>query len=245
MLPPSVVDAADAFWARDLGCEPDDLRPSTTRVQAHAGRLVGNDGIWILTIGEFPIVSLPPPLLARLETRPRHWTRSLVQDPALLTRELHPAGIVKIVGPAPIAYASDAMLVRAPGPASRTLTDADGGAVDALRASCTPEEWEHGGSIFGEVPTFGAFDETERLAALAGYEVWNDQLAHIAIVSASANRNQGYGASAARLAAQSAIAAGLVPQYRTLASNSAAMRVAEKLGFEQYGFSVFIKLAAG
>jgi RimJ/RimL family protein N-acetyltransferase len=213
-------------------------------MQAHAGRLVGNDGIWILVVGEFPIVSLPPALLSPLEDRARRWTRSLVQDRALLAHEVRPARIANIVGPAPIAYASDAMLIRAPGPAARRLTDADRAAVDALRASCTPEEWQHGGSTLGEVPTFGAFDDAGRLAALAGYEVWNDHLAHIAIVSASPRRRAGFGASVARLAAQSAIAAGLVPQYRTLASNTAAMRVAEKLGFEQYGFSVYIKLVA-
>jgi hypothetical protein len=43
-------------------------------------------------------------------------------------------------------------------------------------------------------------------------------------------------------AAEHALGAGLVPQYRTLQSNTPAMAVAKRLGFVEYGFSVYVRL---
>ena len=126
---------------------------------------------------------------------------------------------------------------------ARQLVEADADAATALRTRCEAETWEHGGSEFGRVPTFGAFDGEGELAAMAGYERWG-QIAHISIVSAPHRRSQGHGAAAVLAAAEHALNAGLVPQYRTLKTNGPSMRVAERLGFQEYGVSMYVKVDA-
>lgn len=35
----------------------------------------------------------------------------------------------------------------------------------------------------------------------------------------------------------------LLPQYRTLRANSPSMKIAQRLGFDEYGFSVYVRLS--
>ncbi len=93
------------------------------------------------------------------------------------------------------------------------------------------------------MPVFGCFTDSGDPLALAGYKTWGEET-HIAIVSAPSHRGRGFSTAAVACAAQHAIGAGPIPQYRTLASNAASMGIAKNLGFERYGFSVFIRLAA-
>jgi GNAT superfamily N-acetyltransferase len=238
MLADDVVKIADAWWARDFACAPSQLRPPATHVQAHAGELAGNDGIWILVVGPCPLISMPAAMLPELAERARGWTTPIVEDPAELAGQLSTT-VSRIVGPAFIGYATT---MKSGGVRSaRRLDERDGRAVAALRARCAPQEWEHGGSDLAHVPTFGCFDAHGELAAIAGYETWHGTIAHISIVSAGTHRGQGYGAAAVALAAEHAMGAGLLPQYRTLKANRPSMRLARKLGFEEYGFSTYVR----
>ena len=202
----------------------------------------GNEGIWILSVGDFPLISLPPKLMPVLGDAAKLWSRAMVGDPEALLRALAPLHVEKLVGPAFIGFAMENTLVVPSGPKARPLSEADVRAVDELRASCTPLEWEHGGSAIEENPSFGAFDEDGCLAALASYKKWNRRIAHLYVITAPHRRSGGFGSAVVGLAARSAMDLELVPQYRTLMSNSPSMRVAEKLGFEQYGFSVYLKV---
>jgi predicted GNAT family acetyltransferase len=67
-------------------------------------------------------------------------------------------------------------------------------------------------------------------------------IAHISIITHPDHRGLSLGRSAVAHLAGRAIAAGLLPQYRTLESNQASMRVAELLGFRSYATSVSIRL---
>jgi hypothetical protein len=243
MLADSTVRIADAWWARDFACSPDELRPAATHVQVHAGELAGDDGIWILAVGTWPLVSLPPAVFPRLRERAQRWSRQTIATCGALEEALWPFRASRTVGPAFIGYASRESLRKDVRRRARQLVETDGETVAALRTRCDAEAWEHGGSEFGRVPTFGAFDEEGELAALAGYERWG-QIAHISIVSAPHGRSQGHGAAAVLAATENALEAGLVPQYRTLKANGPSMRVAERLGFEEYGLSMYVNLAA-
>jgi len=142
--------------------------------------------------------------------------------------------------PASIAYATRECGADA---RARALDEGDRDRVADLRSRCTAEEWEHGGSDFGSVPTFGAFDERGELMALAGYQRW-DRIAHLYIVTSPAARGRGYGGAAVSAAASHASSAGLLPQYRTLRANVPAIRLARRLGFAEYGVSVFVRIRA-
>jgi GNAT superfamily N-acetyltransferase len=242
MLGEDVLRIADSWWARDFACEPHQLRLPTTRVQAHAGELAGAEGIWILVVGACPLISMPAELLPGLGERASRWTVSTVEDPGELAEQLAPASAREIIGPAFIGYATADSLRRPAARSVRRLHDVDSDAVAKLRAECGAVEWEHGGSELEKVPAFGAFDDDGGLVSMAGYERWLDRIAHISIVTRPDRRGHGHGAAAVALAAEHGLSHGLLPQYRTLKSNLPSMRVAERLGFEPYGFSVYVKL---
>ena len=112
MLEDDVRRIADSWWARDFACESRELRPRTTRVQAHTGELAGDDGIWILVVGGCPLISMPAEILPALHERASGWTVSTVEHPARLAGELAPTSAVEIIGPAYIGYARAASLKR-------------------------------------------------------------------------------------------------------------------------------------
>jgi ribosomal protein S18 acetylase RimI-like enzyme len=84
-----------------------------------------------------------------------------------------------------------------------------------------------------------------KLVAYAGFEVWDDALAHLCTVTHPAFRKQGHGQSVVREAMKLSIARGLTPQYRGLESNMASLRLSARLGFSNYGFSVAARLSEG
>lgn len=236
---------ADDWWARDFACSSLELRPSQTHVQQHAGALSDNPGIWILVAGGAPLISLPVDTINVLAALAQSWSVSDVGDAALLERllaPLCPRPVDKVIGPAFIGYGS---------PESLDLRDAQFArpfdspvAFRKLQAACDEEEWEHGGSDPHPERTFGVVDQANELVALSGYEVWNESIAHISIVTHPLYRGRSLGRAAVALAAQHALAAGLVPQYRTLRRNTPSMSIAKRLGFLEYGFSVYVRLRA-
>jgi RimJ/RimL family protein N-acetyltransferase len=148
-----------------------------------------------------------------------------------------------IIGPAFIGYTTDASLRSNAAKYARQVAEEDREAVEQLRTKCRAEEWEHGGSEFGKVPSFGAFDAGGGVAAIAGFETWQDNIAHISVVTDRDRRARGHGEAAVALAARHALNSGLLTQYRTLKSNTASVRLAQKLGFEEYGASVYVRVA--
>ena len=242
MLDVKTLDIADRRWAQDFDLGPATLRPTAPHVQEHAGRMQGAEGIWILWAGGAPLISLPESTWDVLTRRAITWDVELVSDPGALADALRPLVSPKIVGPAWIGYGTKETLDLSSAERARELNDSDADAVPALRADCSEEGWAHGGSEHGAVPTFGAFAEDGTLGALAGYRIWDERIAHLSIVGARRHGGQGHGTAAVARAARHALDAGLLPQYRTLANNAPSRGIARRLGFETYGYSVFVRL---
>jgi len=241
-LPDNVREAADTWWAQDFAVDPCALRPPRTVVQEHAGRLTGATGIWILVTGNFPVISMPANVFSVLRETAKAWSSSLVADSTAIVDAIAPFESTKVVGPAFIGYGTGGSLNLSCAERARHLSSADAPSVEALRRECTAAEWEHGAGRAGACH-FGAVDGDNRLCSLASYVTWG-RLAHIAAITRPASRGHGYGRAAVALAAKHAIEVGLIPQYRTLASNGPSMQLAKHLGFQEYGFSVFVRLAA-
>ncbi|MBB4634797.1 GNAT family N-acetyltransferase [Longimicrobium terrae] len=196
--------------------------------------------MFILLMSGAPVVSAPPHLVQALASRVAAWTPASVSRPAALLAALTDLGAHEVIGPAFIGYADS---VAGPAePATRPLTGDDAPWVEALKAACSPEEWEHGGSDIAGGTAVGVFVDG-RLAALAGYEVWDGCIAHLAIVTAPAYRGRGLGRAAVGAAARAAVQRGLVAQYRTLDANAASVRIAHALGFVRFATSVSVRLA--
>jgi len=199
----------------------------------HEADLGDYDGIFALFRGCAATISFPPDCLESL----RHQLPPQPLTPAIFADAFRGSGFT-IIGPAYIGYAEN---VCPPVHPVHSLTGCDVSAAGALRAVCSEMEWEHGGSLVGEYPSSGVFVGSE-LVALAGYEVWRGTIAHISVITHPAFRGRGWGRSAVAHVARIALTAGLVPQYRTLQSNRASIRIAESLGFLHYATSVAVRL---
>ena len=236
---------ADEWWARDFACSRSELRPTRARVQQHTGTLTGDPGIWILVAGGAPLISLPSDTAEAFAERARGWSAADVADAAFLQRELTSVGprtVDRIIGPAFIGYGSAGSLDLRDAHLARPISSQ--AELLRLQAACEAEEWDHGGSEPEHGRTFGVVNQAGEVLALSGYEVWNDSIAHISIVTHPLYRGLGHGRAAVALAAQHALAAGLIPQYRTLRQNAPSMNIARRLGFFEYGFSLYVRLQA-
>jgi GNAT superfamily N-acetyltransferase len=227
------ISQATSYWASHLGCSAESLFAQPLHIVTHGADLADYDGIFALFRSGGATVSFPPDRIESL--------RRLLPSPPVT-----PDGFAgtfggssfTVIGPAYIGYAE---VVRPPSHPVRSLTEHDASAARALRAACPETEWEHGGSVVGEHPSSGVFVGSE-LVALAGYEVWGDAIAHISVITHPTFRGRGFGHSAVSHLASTALAVGFVPQYRTLESNRASIRIAEFLGFTYYATSVAVRL---
>ena len=227
---------ADRYWAGHLGCAPGELFSRPFRVVTHGDELAGYRGVLALFRDGGATASIPPDqaselrgLLAGLEDR---------GTPEAFADALAPVASL-VLGPAYLGYTLE---IRGDDSQARTLNHEDTAAVEKLREACDETEWEHGGSSL-DLPCSGVFED-DQLVALSGYEIWGGTIAHLYIVTHPAFRGRGSGRAAVAHLARRALAAGLLPQYRTLEANTPAIRIAEALGFQRYATSMAVRLAA-
>lgn len=225
---------ADAYWADHFGCPANEFFTTPVRTIGHGGELTGYWGVFALFREASVMVSVPHDaddgIYARLAL-PRS-----CESLAALALTLEPFA-ERIIGPAFIGYASE---VPRPLHCPRALDSNDAHLLQELENSCEPIEWDHGGSSLDH-PCSGVIIEG-RLAALAGYEIWGNSIAHLAVVCHPDFRGRGFGKSAVAHLAARAMRSGLLPQYRTLDSNAASMGIGASLGFRRYATSLAVRL---
>jgi GNAT superfamily N-acetyltransferase len=229
-----IPSTADTYWAAHLGCRPRELFGRPFHLATHGVELAGYNGVQALFRNGCVCASIPPEREAEFVSLLMHVRGGCSPDHFIAA--LQPVASL-VLGPAFVGYAET---VPQPSRAARRLSAQDEDAVKALERACDPTEWEHGGSPLTH-PCSGVF-VGEQLAALAGYEVWAGTIAHISIVTHPEFRGRGLGRSAVAHLAQRAICAGLLPQYRTLDSNTPSIRVGASLGFQRYATSVAVRL---
>lgn len=232
MLAPKALPIIDAYWASHFGIAADGLFAEPIQLITHAGELSGYEGVFALFRNGSVIVSSPP---EKSDLRQR-----IVQATELTNESLASAlspVARRVIGPAEIRYATS---VTKHSTHARPLTFSDATAVDALQQACDPTEWEHGGSSLDQ-PCSGVFVDGT-LAALAGYEVWGERIAHLSIITHPQHRGRGLGREAVGHLAMRALDSGLLPQYRTLAANHPSIQIAAALGFELYATSLAFRL---
>lgn len=241
MLRPETRQRLDAYWAGVFGCAEAGLRPHVPAVLPRRED-DGFRGVYAMELGAAPVALLSRRLIDT------HASRVAAVLASGLDGGVDPWSVVfgdevdAVVGPAALLCA-DAGTFRPlpPSDAVRLLTRDDLPHAEALRRACTPTEWEHGGSAVGHDVAAGSFAGGE-LAALAGFEVWGEAIAHIAIVAHPAHRGRGHAAAAVSRVAAEALERGLVAQYRTLESNAPSLAVAQRLGFQPYARSLAVRL---
>jgi RimJ/RimL family protein N-acetyltransferase len=245
MLSEETLDIVDEYWAQDLGCTRGELRPPAPRLQVHGGGLEGYAGVFILVLdGAAPVVSAPPDLGGLLSARAARFTADAVSRPDVLRSLLEPMEVAPVIGPAVLNYADAAMFKSGDLAFTRALEMADRAEFETLKAACERAEWDPKGFDLDGRRTFGAFNSGGELLAVANFEVWAERIAHLRVVAHPQVRGQGYGPRAIGAAATCALDSNLVLQYRALRENRASLRVAAKLGFQAYGWSIAARFAA-
>ena len=250
-LSPPTLRSIGSYWAEQFGISPDTLFQEPLSLVTHGPGWEGYHGVQALfdvTTGH-AIVSMPEgaqavlhPLLEPLVTSP------LACTPASLAEALRSVAS-KVIGPAILQY-TGALVTPEPSsrptppssPARVIHSEGDAALVTSLQSAVTSLEWEHGGSDSESCHHQWGVIVGETLTALATYEVWGGTIAHISIVTHPAYRGQGHGRAAVALATQQALAQNLVPQYRTLASNTPSLAIAQRLGFVPFATSLAVRL---
>lgn len=226
---------ADRYWADHLGCLPTELFSAPFRVITHGEELRGYRGVQLLFREGMATASVPPDRESELRSRLAGLENGFC--PAAFAAALSPVAAL-VLGPAYLGYTRE---IRGDDSTARALSFDDAPAVESLRQACGEEAWDHGGSSL-DVPCSGVF-VSGQLTALAGYETWGGTIAHLCIVTRPDFRGRGFGRAAVAHLARRALAAGLLPQYRTLDANTPSIRIAEALGFQRYATSMAVRLA--
>jgi RimJ/RimL family protein N-acetyltransferase len=239
-LDSALLEVVDRYWARFFDCAPEALRSDTAQIGVHVGQ--GDyAGCYLMEFGGAPVVSLPIGEVERYRAAIAQWKAGVVRMPALV-EAIFGKRVVAIVGPAFVGYNDQKHFQPYLSGSTRRLTSRDEKEVDMLRAACALEEWEAGGSEFRPNAMVGAFRGQE-LAALAGYQLWGEQVAHIAILTHPAFRGQGHATAAVSTLTEMVFERALVPQYRTLETNAPSLAVARRLGFVRYATSLAVRFA--
>lgn len=227
------------YWASFFGRPVAALDHPGLQVVPHA-ELGEYRGLFCLRREATALVSVPPDRVSHWQARLVPLAPDALLDPQLMAQV---AGVQpdQVIGPALLAYADADTLRPFPLAGTRLLSTLDEEAHAALEAACEPTEWAHGGSEFGLLPLAGRFVR-EQLVALAGYELWGEQIAHIAVITHPAHRGQGYGGEVVSLLAETVIARGMIAQYRTLRANTPSVRLADSLGFVPLAETLAIRL---
>jgi RimJ/RimL family protein N-acetyltransferase len=237
----ALLEVVDRYWAQFFGCAPEALRSDTAQMGVHTAE---DDyaGCYLMEFGGSPVVSLPIGEVEPYRAAIARWEAGILRMPALVAA-VFGKRVVAIIGPAFVGYSDRKHFRPSFSSSTRRLTAQDEKPVYMLRAACAVEEWEAGGSEFRPSAMVGAF-RSQELAALASYQLWGDQIAHISILTHPAFRGQGHATKAVSTLTEMIFQHGLVPQYRTLEANAPSLAVARRLGFVQYATSLAVRFAS-
>ncbi|MFC5133146.1 MULTISPECIES: GNAT family N-acetyltransferase [Haloferacaceae] len=221
------------YWADRLGVPPNAFEKSGgTAGSAEEG------GIQLFSHGDSLVVGVPDPLLDAAEDRSETVVSLDTEDEdavhGWLTRF---DGIEQAIGPTFYGYVDRETFTPVESDA-RVLTAADTAAYQAFQRSIPDSEWDQGGTQFTPGETVGLFVDGE-LVAVAGFDVWEGLLAHLAVVTHPNYRGHGYGQIVVSQATERAFADGLLPQYRTSDAWPWSVALAQDLGFHRFATAYF------
>ena len=229
------IDIVRLAWARELGL-PDDASLDD------AGRLHvvddDSDRVMFVVLDGHAVLVGPEQIIERAEG---------VSNDVLATRD----GLADVAGsrrgrcggPIVLAYLDDSRdEIRVGHP----LISHEGADADRVVASVPPDD-AAGIRSFGVDSWFTVFDDAmgesdATPAATAGYVEWRGFLADTVAVTTPSYRRRGFGATAARLATNEAIDAGLIPQWAVPVDNAPARLFGRSLGFTELGVRIGMEL---
>jgi len=216
------------YWADRLGVTPGAFSGESVTVGT-----TDEDGLTVLFYNDAVVVGSPH-LIRDAVDKQTESLSSLNPRDAEECRDWFTAfdRIETVLGPAFWGYTDEEAFEPVESDA-RVLGSGDESAYAAFQEEFPSEEWTNGGPAFVPGETVGLLVD-EELVAASRYEVWEDLLAHLAVVTHPDKRGHRYGQMVVSRATELALSAGLIPQYRTLDAWPWSVALAEDLGFERF-----------
>ena len=245
MTKPATMSEIDGFWSSCLGCEVGQLYNSMLNIVRcpSAGttkelHLFCRGATCVLAVKDKPDVGGFDKEIAHIING--YHLEEIFNSNFWFERFGDLAG--RIVGPAYVGYADDSDFHAYKSESVRLLGANDDSLIRNLAQACSKFEWEHSAIQFERKPIFGCF-VSDKLVAAASYAIWGKRIVHIGVVTHPEYRSLGYGKSVVSAISEYALGKGLIPQYRTLISNTRSVGIAGSLGFQKYAetFAVILK----
>lgn len=241
-LRPKSLDAVLAFWAQELGLSGADLGSTHPGITLSGHALL--PGVIALQRGSFVRVAATAGKLDLIHEAIVGRKIAEIFTPEFWQKHV-PGLSGKVIGPTLLYYLDktpDAWknLAPPPGVTIRGLARADAAAFAEFTATLSSAEQEMSGLEFGPQPTWGAF-MGKRLVGVAGFDTWPGKLAHLHVGVRPGYREQGIGRAVVRAAAKGAVTRRRVVQFRTLRENTRAVALANAIGLELFGETIYVR----
>jgi len=228
----------DQFWASFLGIEPSDWNLPGISIRAHVG-LIGYRGLWCFRHRDCVAVSAPAGWVSHLQSSLSDGEVNRVLEQAFLA-DLLGDEIERLIGPAYQGCLEPGAFRPSSTDNVRALEGEDGAALLQLRVQCGDENVRNSG-VEKAMEHVGYF-EGSTLLAVAGYRPWNETAGDPCILTHPDFHGRGYGTAVASAVVQRALNSGKLLLYQTLEANTGAVRIARKLGYEQYARHIAVGL---
>lgn len=229
----------EQHWFDKLGARPVDLQEGKVTVRAH-GTLVGYAGAIAFKRNNACIISVPQNLMEDAEKKVAGAGCQDVFKAAYLEK-LFGSNVEMSIGPAWQGQIEAEHFKPCHGPDSRLLTSADEPAIKRFLQNCSTTNVDLNGLKSGRLQTVGIFIG-EEIIAVSGYELRDDTIAHIAVLSRPDYRGKGYAKKAASHLISITLAKKMGIQYQTLMSNPASIALAKGLGFTDFAETITVRL---
>jgi RimJ/RimL family protein N-acetyltransferase len=238
----AVIERYDRFWADYLGITPAELNRPGLSIVPHVG-LQGYRGIWCFRRRDRTVISAPPGWIPHLLSRlPEIREEHLMDEFAL--REVFGGDFDQLVGPAYQGYLIPDLFRPYVGPQVRFVRQEDMVRVEAFQKECGSDAWEIGG-FHAATACLAAICEGDRIVSLAGFNrVWRDEAGGPCILTHRAYRGRGWATATTSAVVERVLREGKLVLYQTLEANTPSVRVARRLGYEQYATHVAVRLKA-
>ncbi|MGE0351769.1 MAG: GNAT family N-acetyltransferase [Gemmatimonadales bacterium] len=232
----SPMHRVDAFWAAELGIDPTRLRAESWR-EVESPAASDPAGLRVLAVPEATILSYTRGIRTRL-AEAGFDAAALRRSPRENLSLLHRSANLLVRGPAWLGYWLSGTPPE-PGIDAAPFAAVERHRLHHLQAT-DPAGWEEAGVTDAGL-IFGV-ERDSMLAAVAGYEPWHSDIAHLQVFCHPGHRGTGAADAALREAVRHALERGLIPQYRAADRNPASRRLAERLGFMEYGWMAVVRL---
>ena len=234
----ALVGRVHRLWAELAGVPVGSFSTGAPRPVVSPGSGICPPGwVGIVAVADAVLITVPSPAAARtVAPALRAAGEGRLLDPtALAAHRL----VAEVLGPAWLGYLDPARFV--PGHLGRLVERLPSGHDDLAALAAAVGRDEAGESALEDLTSeVVVAREGGAVVCAAGFQRWPHRVAHLGVLTAEPARGRGLASATASAAVEQALSQGPLPQWR--ARPSPSRRVAVRLGFEELGWQLSLRL---